>query len=208
MEFKEFIEKIYPIAEVPQKLEFKPAMLWPIREWLPARITSLGEVVGAKVMLPDKSKTSWSKETRVVGTSSRLFANKTHITDIILPNSIGRLPEELFAGCTNLKRVTIPRGVNCILRGAFEDCNSLEDIYYEGTEEEWHNINIIHEAHRIKEPLRLGLYCDLETYIIPGNEPIFKAKIHYNCAIGESSTAKFTITIGNKDVTSVFEFKD
>ena len=208
MEFKEFMDKIYPIAKVPENLEFKPAMLWPLREWLPARITSLGETIGTEVRLPDKSKTNWSKETQVVGISSRLFANKSHITDIIMPNSIGRLPEELFVGCTNLKRVTIPLGVNCILRGAFKDCDSLEDVYYEGTEEDWGKINIIHEAHRVKEPQKLGLYCELETYIIPGNEPLFKAKIHYNCAIGESSTAKFTITMGNRDVTSVFELKD
>lgn len=204
MEFVEFMERIYTKAQVPKDLEFKPAMLWPLREWLPARVTGLGANVGTIVRLPNKSKTSWSKEARIAGISKKLFANQTHITDVILPHRTYELPEELFAGCKNLKRVTIPRGVGCILEGAFRGCDSLEDVYYEGTEDEWNNLNIIHEARRIKEPQKLGLYCDLETYIIPGNEALFKAKIHYNCVMGESSQAKFTITVGKKDVTSVF----
>lgn len=203
MEFVEFMERIYTKAQVPKDLEFKPAMLWPLREWLPARVTGLGASVGTIVRLPNKFKTSWSKEARIAGISKGLFANQTQVTDVILLQRTYELPEELFAGCKNLRRVTIPRGVSCILEGAFRGCDSLEDVYYEGTEDEWNNINIIHEARRIKEPQKLGLYCDLETYIIPGNEALFKAKIHFNCVIKESPAVQFSITMRNKDVTSI-----
>lgn len=207
MYFEEFLKNVANVA-VPLDLKFSPAVIWPLREWLPARITSLGTAVETKVRLPDKSQTSWSKGTRVVAVSSGLFANQTHITDVILPNDICELPQELFAGCKSLQRVTIPRGVSCILQGAFRGCDSLEDVYYAGTQEEWDKINIIHEARRIKEPHKLGLYCELETYIIPGNEPLYKARVHFNCTSGESSETKFEIKMGNKDVTSIFEYDD
>lgn len=47
-----------------------------------------------------------------------------------------------FRYCSGLESVTIGKGVELIEYGAFNWCNSLTDVYYEGSEEEWQNIVI------------------------------------------------------------------
>jgi hypothetical protein len=53
--------------------------------------------------------------------------------------------------------VTIPDSVECIGYYAFDCCDSLTDVYYQGTQEQWD-----------------------EIYIEEGNWPLLSATIHYN----------------------------
>lgn len=50
------------------------------------------------------------------------------LEDIVLPDSIKELPENVFEDCTNLKNVEIPNSVRKIGEYAFEGCSSLETI--------------------------------------------------------------------------------
>jgi hypothetical protein len=47
-----------------------------------------------------------------------------------------------FVCCESLTSVTIPNSVKDIWSQAFYNCESLSDVYYTGTEEEWNNIYI------------------------------------------------------------------
>ena len=55
---------------------------------------------------------------------------------------ITSIPYIAFDGCTNLQTVFIPRSVKTIGTGAFDDCDNLTDIYFEGSEEDWAQIEI------------------------------------------------------------------
>ena len=49
---------------------------------------------------------------------------------------------DCFDGLKSLKKVVIPNNVKYILPNAFENCTALESIEYEGTIEEWRNIDV------------------------------------------------------------------
>ena len=89
------------------------------------------------------------------------------LTTLVLPNKLEKIWPATFKGCKQLNSVTIPKTVTYIGQSAFEDCYNLSEIYYEGTEEEWKNIQV-------------------EAY---GNAMLISCtNIHYNTEIpGESS---------------------
>lgn len=49
--------------------------------------------------------------------------------------------ENMFGGCSNLNSVTIPDSIKAIEPSAFIGCKNLTDIYYEGTEFQWNQID-------------------------------------------------------------------
>ena len=205
MEFEEFLEKVFYATDYTEGLKYDLAVLWLHPEYLPVGVVSLGDNVGSIIKIPSAHTNAWGKNVPVIAITSKLFAGQSHITDIILPSRLGRIPRGAFAGCSSLKRITIPRGIRKILRGTFEGCDSLEDVYFEGTEEEWNKIDIVYEGSRIVDPKKLGLYVEVQHFPIPGNEPLLNARIHFNCGEREQVNAsEFSIRIGSSDVTSLF----
>ena len=53
----------------------------------------------------------------------------TEITDLVIPEGITKLPDELFIGWENLKSVTFPASMTDFCSLNFEKCNSLKAIY-------------------------------------------------------------------------------
>ena len=80
-------------------------------------------------------------------------------TAYAIPNGVTTIKEESFAECAKLGRVTIPKSVKSIGFFAFGVNRTLTDVYYEGSEAEWINIEI--NGH---------------------NDNLIKANIHYNSA--------------------------
>ena len=114
--------------------------------------------------------------------------NTGSITDIIIPSSVTAIHQGAFADCRSLERITIPRAVKKIEQGTFENCIALTDIYYEGSPEEWKEVEIVHFRREVEfGSLKAGSAVQdktAERYIhIPGNEPIFSANIHFCCVI-------------------------
>ena len=103
-----------------------------------------------------------SKNVRNIGDGA--FSNCIKLTDITIPNSITHISNSMFNDCQSLKNVTIPDSVSSIgynafygcrnlasiiIPGnvtsigwnAFGSCNNLKTIYFNGTQDEWNQVN-------------------------------------------------------------------
>ena len=66
------------------------------------------------------------------------FENCSSITKIDFPDSLHIISDSSFAGCTGLTEITIPKSVTTIGNNAFAE--SVEKVYYEGSEAIWKTI--------------------------------------------------------------------
>ena len=70
------------------------------------------------------------------------------IPEYIYINSVGSffevigIGEGTFSSCTNLKSLTIPQTIDIIEQNAFTNCDNLMDVYYNGTIEQWNELDI------------------------------------------------------------------
>ena len=60
--------------------------------------------------------------------TSYAFYGCTHLTSVVIPNSVKIIDSEAFMDCTSLKSVVIPNSVENINSGAFVNCSSLTSI--------------------------------------------------------------------------------
>ena len=70
------------------------------------------------------------------------FADCLKLTSVVLGKGISEIGNDTFRQASALKYITIPNSVTAIKKYAFIHCNSLKDVYYTGTEEEWANISV------------------------------------------------------------------
>ena len=98
-------------------------------------------------------------------TGAEVFAGCTGLTAVRIPRRLTTIEESLFANCTKLQTVTVSEGVTAIGQFAFENCSALSalylpvsltkidqgatsgalninDVYYNGTQQQWKAIQI------------------------------------------------------------------
>ncbi len=105
---------------------------------IPNSVTSIGECAF-------KGCTNLASITLPIGITAieyGTFYGCTNLTSITIPNSVTSIGECAFEGCTNLTSITIPNSVTNIGRWAFQGCENLITVNYNGTQDEWENINI------------------------------------------------------------------
>ena len=68
------------------------------------------------------------------------FYGCTGLTEIVIPEGVTNIGTYAFLGCTKLAEIVIPESVTSIGFQAF-DCYTLSDIYFEGTTQQWNNMN-------------------------------------------------------------------
>ena len=150
----------------------------------PMFVTTLGDTASEVIKLPQKAINKWGNEVDVVGFKPWVFQGNDKVTDIILHSGIHGLPDAAFKGCTKLKRLTIPKNTIKIGRDVFSGCDSLEDVYYEGTMEQWEKIEI-YTGKRIVDLGKLipgTPVCEVSADYFkhdPGNDALLKANIHF-----------------------------
>lgn len=65
------------------------------------------------------------------------------LKQLTLPPNISAIPQTAFYRCSALESVIIPATVKSIGMGAFMDCASLKTLYFEGTEQQWNQIEFL-----------------------------------------------------------------
>lgn len=68
------------------------------------------------------------------------FYSLMSLAQITLTGKYTRIPNKCFFNCQYLQLVKIPKRITEIGDGAFQGCRSLKTIYYEGSENEWKNV--------------------------------------------------------------------
>ena len=86
------------------------------------------------------------------------FSNCSSLTSMYLPSGVTTIGMSAFDSCSSLKSITIPVRVTKVEISTFYGCDSLTDVFYGGTEAQWHVVNI-------------------QSLL---NDPLFTAAIHYN----------------------------
>lgn len=113
-------------------------------------------------------------EEGVTSIGAYAFYGCDDLTSVTMPDSVIRIGNSSFAHCPLLHVFTFPQGLTEIERftiysgglvdvyipysvtsidlGAFYNCQSLKNVYYSGSEEQWHQINIV-ESDKYKSDL-------------------------------------------------------
>ena len=92
----------------------------------------------------------------VTSINGSAFSGCDDLEDIVLPKNLEVLDRYLFWSAESLRSMTIPKNVKRISQYVAPAYNTLNDIYYEGSEEDWNRIEID-----------------------PDNRELFKANIHF-----------------------------
>ena len=81
------------------------------------------------------------------------FDNCLQLSSLVIPEGVETIGAFAFQCCESMRSITIPKSVRTIDQGAFYDCSQLENVYYQGSLDQWNEINIasynesITEAH-------------------------------------------------------------
>ena len=104
-----------------------------------------------------------------------------------------------------IKRIWIPKGVTYILKDTFKGCNNLEEIYYEGSMEDFKKIDVYYKLYKVIP--KLGLQDEIEEYYDLGNLPFINAKVYYNQVRDMEKTSEYLAEIGKVDIKNIFKNK-
>jgi hypothetical protein len=72
------------------------------------------------------------------------LSGRYRLTNINIPDSVKSIGLKAFEHCESLTEITIPESVTNIQWEAFSCCFSLRTITYNGTQEQWKNIQLHH----------------------------------------------------------------
>ena len=66
---------------------------------------------------------------------------ETDLTEIVIPEGVTSIYSRAFGSCKDLLFVTLPHSIDFIDRAVFIGCHALAEIRYNGTIEEWNQID-------------------------------------------------------------------
>ena len=79
----------------------------------------------------------------ITSIGSSVFWFCTSLTSIVIPDSVTSIGNNAFYSCGSLTSIEIPNSVTSIGNYTFYECNNLEKVYYNGTIEDWCNLEFI-----------------------------------------------------------------
>lgn len=186
MTYEEYLEVIKSKAAIVIGKTHTMSYTWRLPQaFVPLLIRRLPDNNLDFIRIPAMSVDVYGNKVPVVGIGAIFKGNET-VTDIVLPSSIREIGRRAFSGCRNLARITIPKRVTYIDEDTFKDCDNLTDVYYEGSQEEWAKMKIECSKHETEFGNLIPGTPVLETKSdrlvhLPGNDPLFRATIHFNC---------------------------
>ena len=112
-----------------------------IKITLPGSFTRKTYTTTAEETYPPIKYLTIANGSTTITTSPKTLLNFTStLEEVYIPNTVLSIENEAFKDCKKLKKVIIPRSIENIKYYSFANCYNLENIYYEGTEEEWNKI--------------------------------------------------------------------
>lgn len=93
----------------------------------PSTLTTINCVFSDVVNLKEVDLTR-CKSLTGVNIVDNAFSGCVAIEKVVLPGSLGTIPNGMFNGCTNLSNLTIGYGISTIGEGAFRSCSLLEKL--------------------------------------------------------------------------------
>ena len=75
----------------------------------------------------------------VTSIGSSAFSYCTSLTSVNIPKNLTSIESTTFCGC-DIASISIPNSVTNIGYSAFNSCEKLESIYFDGTVEQWKNV--------------------------------------------------------------------
>ena len=128
------------------------------------------------------------------------FEGCTSLETLNVPGSVSTIDNSAFSGCTALKSVSLPLSLKTIGNAAFRYCNSLADVYYEGDNVQWGEINIA----AYNEPLT-GAMLHLKEHVHSFGNPVITAPncteqgfTTRTCKCGETTTDTYVDALGHE----------
>ena len=85
---------------------------------------------------------------------------ETDLTEIQIPEGVKSIYTLAFSRCKNLLFVTIPHSIEFIDRAVFTGCESLAEVRYNGTVNEWNKIDRHDKWLSISGVLTVKLICE------------------------------------------------
>lgn len=76
---------------------------------------------------------------------ANLYLNGIQLTEVIIPDTITKIPTAAFYGCSSITSVVIPNSVKTIETYTFGNCENLSEVYFNGTIEDWLSISFSNE---------------------------------------------------------------
>lgn len=110
------------------------------------------------------------KSVKIIKDSTFLYCRS--LPDIELPEGVVQVEAQAFLSCDQLKSITIPESMQNISNLAFATADvpsSLEDVYYNGTQEQWEQIGVEGDGSTLKE--KLGLNAVIHFKETPDETP-------------------------------------
>ncbi|MBR7039039.1 MAG: hypothetical protein IKI21_07300 [Oscillospiraceae bacterium] len=113
--------------------------------------------------------------------SPRWVFEDPNVRAVILGTRRWSLHSGMFSTITHLEVVWIPASLGRIDAGAFQGCDSLTDVFYEGTAPEWDKIHVVEHLDRVTST---GMGARFTQWRVPleGNEVLHRAVIHFGCS--------------------------
>ena len=97
--------------------------------------------IGSETFSNCKSLSNVILSSNITVIEEKLFENCSSLSNIEIPNGVTTIKSNAFYRCGNLKEVVIPSSVTCIEEKAFYKNADGCIIYFEGSKEQWDNIN-------------------------------------------------------------------
>ena len=84
---------------------------------------------------------SWTGVNNVVVQTNGTYRDCVNLKEILIPYGITFIGDDCFENCVSLEKVTLPASITEIYSTAFTNCSSLSEIKFNGTMEQWNNID-------------------------------------------------------------------
>ena len=120
------------------------------------------------------------------------------LTSVVIPEGVQTIGPAAFAGCTTLTEVTLPASLTKIDVYGF-GTESLTDVFYNGTQEQWDAITIEEEGNLFLESATIHFIGHIHSYTKKVTKPTCTAKGYttYTCECGDTYKADYVNAKGH-----------